>query len=291
MKLWAALKTTFSEWSRHRTGRLGAALAYYSVFSIGPLLLIIVSVAGFFFGEAAARGELMQQMGEYLGPTGTSAVESMLAGARSSETGKLAAMWGVALVGISAIVIVVQMKDALNTIWNVTDPENATFAYYLWTYGTALLAVLVMGLLLAASVLLTTATSALSDSIDMPTNGTLLEAADFVVTLVVLSLLFALLFKLLPDTTIEWRDIWPGAIVTAFLFNIGKLAIGWYIGSQGLESTYGAAASIVALLVWIYYSSQIILFGAEFTHAYAHVAGSRANEPASAPSKHSASQA
>ena len=288
MTLWAAAKIALSEWSRHRTGRLGAALAYYSVFSLGPLLLIIVSVAGFFFGEAAARGELMQQVGEYLGPSGSSAVESMIAGASSSETGRLAAIWGIALVLVSALVIVVQMKDALNTIWNVADPENATVAYYIRTYGTALLAVMVLGLLLAASLLLTAVVSALSGAVNLP-SGDYLEVVDFLLTLIILAGVFALLYKWLPDTEITWTDVWPGAIAAAFLFSLGKLVIGWYIGSQGLESTYGAAASIVALLVWVYYSAQIVLFGAELTHAYAHVAGSRAPEPATAPSRHTAS--
>jgi membrane protein len=281
------LKAALDQWFRHRSARLGAALAYYSVFSMGPLLLIVTSVAGLLFGADAVRGSLTAQFRSMLGETGSKAVEAMLAGASSQQSGILAGVVGVVLLLVAALGVVVQLKDAMNTIWNLEKPEEAGLWWYLRTYLISFAGILGLGFLLAVSMVVSAALAALSSWSGAGTFA-IGEAINFAVSLAILSGLFAMLFKWFPDTEIAWRDVLPGAVATAFLFDVGKLIIGWYIGTQGLESTYGAAASIVILLVWVYYSAQIVLFGAELTHAYAAVNGSRAAGGIDASSTHKA---
>jgi membrane protein len=272
--IWTVFKTAVDQWFRHRSARLGAALAYYSVFSMGPLLLIVTSIAGLFFGADAVRGSLTSQFRSLLGETGSKAVEAMLAGASAQQSGIIAGLTGVALLLVAALGVVVQLKDAMNTIWNVEEPKEAGVWWYLRTYLISFAGILGLGFLLAVSLVISASLAVFSS---WSGTGTALigEAVNFPVSLAILTALFAMLFKWFPDTEIAWRDVLPGAIATALLFNAGKFAIGWYIGTQGLESTYGAAASIVVLLIWVYYSAQIVLFGAELTHAYAAQRGSR----------------
>jgi membrane protein len=268
--MWALLTTATNNWFRHRSARLGAALAYYSVFSLGPLLLIITAIAGFFFGADAVCGSLTTQFRGLLGETGGQAVEAMLKGAESSTSGGWSAVFGVALLLVAAVGVVVQLKDALNTIFEAREPENAGIGWYARVYGVSFAGILALGFLLAVSLVISTLLAAFSSWISGSTGESiLLQVINFVVSLSVLTLLFAMLFKWFPDTPMAWADVWPGALTTALLFNIGKAAISWYIGTQGFESTYGAAASVVVLLIWVYYSAQIVLFGAELTRAYA----------------------
>ncbi len=271
---WMVVKTAIDQWFSHRSARMGAALAYYSVFSMGPLLLIITSIAGLVFGADAVRGSLSYQFRSMLGETGSKAVEAMLAGASSPQSGRLAAATGIVLLLVAALGVVVQLKDAMNTIWNVAEPKDAGVWWYLRTYLVSFAGILGLGFMLAISLIVSAGVAALSSWLGLAYSG-LGAALDLLVSLAVMSVLFAMLFKWFPDTDIAWRDVVPGAIATAALFNVGKFAIGWYIGTQGLESTYGAAASIVVLLVWVYFSAQIVLFGAELTHAYAVTTGSR----------------
>jgi membrane protein len=271
----ALLSTAANNWSRHRSARLGAALAYYSVFSLGPLLLIVTAIAGFFFGADAVRGSLTSQFRGLLGQTGGQAIEAMLKGAASSTSGGWSAVVGIALLLAAALGVVVQLKDALNTIFEAKEPDDAGLGWYARVYGVSLAGILALGFLLAVSLVISTMLSAFSAWISgSTTQGIVLQIINFMISLGVLTLLFAMLFKWFPDTIMPWRLVWPGALVTALLFNVGKSAISWYIGTQGLESTYGAAASIVVLLIWVYYSAQIVLFGAELTHAYAAQTGS-----------------
>ena len=271
------LTTAVAQWFRHRSPRLGAALAYYSVFSMGPLLLLVIAVAGLFFGPDAVRGSLSVQFKSLLGATGSTAIEAMLAGASSKPASHVAAVLGVLLILVSAVGVVAQLKDAMNTIWNVEDPKETSVWWYVRTYVVSLVGVLALGLLLTIALVLSAALSAISSAVggEAAAASTQWHVIDFVVSLTILAALFAMLFKWFPDTEVAWHDVWFGAIVTALLFNVGKLLIGWYVGSQGLESTYGAAASIIVLLIWVYYSAQIVLFGAELTHAYAAERGSR----------------
>jgi membrane protein len=289
--LYDVAATTLAQWSRHRSGRMGAALAYYSIFSMGPLLLIVAAVAGLFFGQEAALGSLSSQFRSLLGPVGGAAVEALLAGAASRTAGHLAAIVGVVLILASAIGVVAQLKDAMNTIWNVQDPVHVSVTWYVRTYLASLAGVLVLGLLLTIALVLSAGIAALSATFGGEAAGSAVwRLLEFVVSLAVLTALFAMLFKWLPDTVVAWRDVALGAVVTALLFNIGKLLIGWYVGTQGLESTYGAAASIIVLLIWVYYSALIVLFGAELTHAYASLRGSRRGESPDSGSTHKADE-
>jgi membrane protein len=267
MQLWGVLKAATRDWFHDRCPRMGAALAYYSVFSMGPLLLIVTAVAGLFLGPDAVRGRLTDQFRSLLGDLGAQAIEAMLAGAAGAQTGRFAAVTGFALLIVAAIGVVVQLKDAMNTIWRVKDPEETTVWLYIRTYIASLLGVLALGFLLTVSLVVSSVLAALTEYI-----GLFAPFLDFAASLAVLTALFAMLFKWFPDASIAWRDVWLGALITALLFNVGKLLIGWYVGTQGVASTYGAAGSIVVLLIWVYYSAQIVLFGAEFTHAYAKAA-------------------
>ena len=263
--MWTVLVTAGNDWLRHRDARLGAALAYYSVFSLGPLLLIVVSIAGLFFGREAVASALNSQLRELLGPAGSQAVEAMLQGAGSQTGGTIAAMVGILLLLAAALGVVVQLKDALNTIWETKEPEHTGVWDYLRTYLISFAGILGLGFLLAVSLVINTTLSGFSSWLGAG-ESLLWQLLNFAISLAVLSALFAMLFKWFPDADVAWRDAWTGGAVTALLFNLGKTAISWYIGTQGLESTYGAAASLVVLLIWIYYSAQILLFGAEVTH-------------------------
>jgi membrane protein len=268
--MWAVLRTAVDKWFEHRSTRLGAALAYYSVFSLGPLLLIIVAVAGLFFGQDEVRQSLTAQLRELLGATGSQAVEAMLKGAGSEGRGVWAAIIGVALLVAAALGVVVQLKDALNTIWEVEAGPRGGWWPFVRTYLVSLTGVLALGFLLSVSLVLSAGLTAFSNWLGISASASLVwQIVNFLISLAVLAGLFALLFRYFPDADVEWSHVWAPALATALLFNAGKLAISWYIGTQGLESTYGAAASVVVLLIWVYYSSQILLFGAELSHANA----------------------
>ncbi len=276
--MWNVLVTAGNDWLRHRDARLGAALAYYSVFSLGPLLLIVVSIAGVFFGREAVATALNDQLRTLLGPAGSQAVEAMLKGAGSQTGGAIAALIGLMLLLIAALGVVVQLKDALNTIWETKEPEHSGVRSYLRAYLVSFAGILGLGFLLAVSLVINAALSGFSTWLGSG-ESLLLELLNFFISLAVLGTLFAMLYKWFPDADVGWREAWAGGLVTAVLFNIGKTAISWYIGTQGLESTYGAAASLVVLLIWIYYSAQILLYGAEITHVL--WASSRDNDKSS----------
>jgi membrane protein len=275
MAAWSLLRQMASQWSAHKASLLGAAIAYYSVFSFGPLMVIAIAIAGFVFGDASARGEVSAQLKSLLGDTGAQAVEAMLASAGRRHNGLVAATIGVGTLLVAAIWVVVALKEALNTIWDVEAPPSAGMWSFAKGYLVALAGVLVLGFLLMASLLVTTVLAAGATYIRPILPEAYLHAISFVLSFAVVSLLFAMMFKWLPDTEIAWGDVWLGAIVTAVLFEMGKVLIGLYIGKQALESTYGAASSIVVVLIWVYYNAQIVLAGAEFTHVYAEHHGSR----------------
>jgi len=275
MSWWGLIKETATSWMDHHASRLGAALAYYSIFSLGPLLVIAISVAGLAFGADATRSAVSEQLRGVLGDSGAEAINAMLAGASGHSTaGILATLLGVGTLLFAAIGVVVQLKDALNTVWDVEPPKVGGIWQFVRTYFVSFGAVLGLGFLLLVSLLMTTALAAIGKFVAPYLPELVFQVVEFAVSFGVITLLFAMMFKWLPDTTIAWRDVWVGAAVTAFLFDVGKLLIGLYIGKQGLESTFGAAASIVVVLIWVYYSAQIVLMGAEFTHVYALRAGS-----------------
>ena len=266
---WLLIRDTGVSWVDHKDARQGAALAYYSVFSFGPLVVIAIAVAGFVFGREAARGEVEAQLRGLLGGPAANALDAMLAGADKPAQGALATIIGTVILLFTAVGVVVQLKDAFNTVWEVDPKKISGLWQFIREYLVSIAAIIGLGFLLLISLLVTTALSLLGkyfgDQVPAVTMQILGSAASFAV----ITCLFAMMFKWLPDTPVAWRDVWLGAAITAALFELGKLAIGLYIGRQALDSTYGAASSLVVLLIWVYYSSQIVLFGAEFTHVYA----------------------
>ena len=271
---WSLIRETFSEWSEDGAPRLGAALAYYSIFSLGPLLIIAIGVASLFFDGGAAQQQIMGQIRSLVGEQGAQAIEAMLASASKGSQSFIATAIGLALLLFGALSVVVQLKDALNIIWKVDRTPISGIWGYVRTYGLSLAAILGLGFLLTISLISSAFIAGMGQTFASGFSEAALHAVTFVANFLILTLLFAMMFKYLPDTSIEWRDVWLGAALTALLFNLGKFLIALYLGKQGLESTYGAASSIVLILVWIYYSAQIVFFGAEFTQVYARRFGS-----------------
>ena len=269
--MWRLLVTAFESWLNHRSPRLGAALAYYAVFSMGPLLLIVIGIAGLFLDQETVTKALNTQFSGLIGANGARALEAMRQGAASASTGKAASITGIVLLLVAAIGVVAQLKDALNTIWEVDERSESGFWLFVRTYLVSTAGVLALGFLLATSLVLSTALASISRF--FPESSVIGQAAELALSFLVLTALFGALFKYFPDTEVAWSDVWIGAAATAGLFELGKLGISWYIGTQGFETTYGAAASLVVLLIWVYYSSQIVLFGAELTRAYSKMAG------------------
>src|SRR5262249_47888698 len=267
---WHLIKAAFEKWIAHKDARQGAALAYYSVFAVGPLIVIAIGIAGLVFGQEAARGEVQDQLSGMVGQSAAAAIDSMLAGANKPQQGLLATAIGTAVLLFSALGVVIQLKDAFNTAWEVDEKRISGVWHFFRTYLVSLAAVIGVGFLLLVSLLFTTGLSAAGRYVGAELPQTTLQVVGSLISFAAITAMFAMMFKLLPDTEVEWRDVWLGAAITAALFELGKLLIGIYVGKLALASTYGAAASLVILLIWVYYSSQIVLFGAEFTHCYAN---------------------
>ena len=282
--LWNIAKEAAENWSAHKDSRQGAALAYYSVFSLGPIMVIAIAVAGFFFGREAVTGQVAASIKDMLGDTGAKAVQAMLADAGRPRQGLIATVLGLGALLFAAIGVVVQLKDALNTVWEVGETLGHGVWHFLRSYVASLAAILALGFLLMVSLAVTAGLAAFGKYAAPHLQEWVFHLVTTLVSVCVISLLFAMMFKWLPDAAVDWYDVWLGAILTAVFFEIGKSAIGFYIGKQGLETTYGAAASIIVLLIWVYYSSQIILMGAEITHAFAKHKGSIKTREQSDPS-------
>jgi len=272
MRWLGLLRETIVEWWRDDVLRHGAALAYYSVFSLAPILVISVAVAGLVFGEEAARGHIVRELGGLVGRDGAAAIQTLIEKASlQHDAGFVATLIGVATLLFGASAAFGQLQYALNRIWDVGAPAGASWKGVLRTRFVSFSMVLVVGFLLLTSLVVTAALAALDQLIGervaylQPVLGALNAALSFAV----ITCLFAAIFKVLPDTYVAWRDVWLGAAVTALLFVVGKTGIGFYLGNTSVASTYGAASSVIVLLVWIYYSAQILFLGAEFTHVFA----------------------
>jgi membrane protein len=269
------LKQTVKEWSEDKVPRLGAALAYYTMFSLAPLLIIAIAIAGFAFGEEAARGEVTEQLGSLINDDAANMVEELILNARRPGAGVVATVVGVVTLLLGASGVIGQLKDSMNTIWEVAPKPGRGILGLLKDRFLSLAMVLGIGFLLLASLLLSAALDAVSDYFFTDEASVGLRILNFVVSFAVITLLFAVIYKVLPDVRIAWRDVWIGAIVTALLFNIGKYLIGVYLARSTTASVFGAAGSLILVLLWIYYSSQILFFGAEFTQVYANRFGTR----------------
>jgi membrane protein len=274
---WEVLKESGSEFMEDKAMQQGAALAFFSILSMAPLLVISIAVAALVFDAQTAREQLVSQLTELVGPEGGEAIKTMLDNAQQPETGTLAAVLGIVTLLFGASGVFGQLQDALNTIWEVKPKEGQGIWGFIRNRFLSLTMVLGTGFLLLVSLILSTMISGLGTYLEtvVPGMEAIWHVLNFLITMVVVTLLFAMIFKFLPDVKVAWSDVWVGAIVTAVLFAIGKLLIGLYLGKSGMGSTYGAAGSLVVLIVWIYYSAQILFFGAEITQVYARRYGSR----------------
>jgi membrane protein len=264
------MKETAENWVNHKDARQGAALAYYSVFSLGPVMVIAVAIAGLIFGQDAARGQIELQLTGLLGHATAMALDAMLVGASKPQQRLVATGLGTAILLFTAVGVVVQLKDAFNTVWEVDAKKVSGLWQFIRGYLISVAAVISIGFLLLISLVFTAALSVIGKYVDAEFPATTLQILGSLMSFVAVTSVFALMFKWLPDVPVNWRDVWLGAAITAALFELGKLLIGIYIGRQAFDSTYGAAASVVVLLIWVYYSAQILLLGAEFTHVYAN---------------------
>jgi membrane protein len=275
ISLLEAVTTLFKQagaaWLANNAPRFGAALAFYTLFSLAPVLVVAVSVAGFVFGEKAAQGEIVHQFQGLMGVQGASAIETIIQSTNRPALGVFATMLGFLAILVGASGAFNELQDALNFIWKV-DRGRKSF----WTVTGrqrffSLGLVIATGFLLLTSLVVTAVLSAAEEFVSnlVRVSAVLLESIHFVFSFGVITILFALIFKFIPDTNILWRDVRMGAAVTSLLFTVGKVVIGLYLGHSALTSAYGAAASLVIFLIWIYYSAQILLFGAELTHVYA----------------------
>ena len=251
--------------------RLGASLAYYTLFAIAPVLLMATAIAGMVFGPEAVRGEIVSQLDHLIGREGALAVQGLLEGASQPRGGFFATMIGGVAFLVASTGAFLELQVALNTIWRVKPrPGGHLYAFVIDRVRSFGL-VVAIGFLLLVSLAVTAALAALNAWLFnlSPANATLWNVIHTIVSLTVTSGLFALLFRFLPDVRLRWRDVWTGAIVTALLFTVGQQAIGWYLGQSTVSSSYGAAGSMMIVLLWVYYSCQILLFGAEFTRVWA----------------------
>jgi len=271
------LKQTASEWSEDKAPRLGAALAFYSVLSIAPLVVIVLAIAGLVFGAEAARGELVAQIEGMVGRDGARAIEEMIANAQRPSRGILATVLGAVTLLLGASGVFGQLQDALNTIWEVEPKSGRGLWGFIKDRFLSFTMVLGTGFLLLVSLVISAGLHMVGEYMSglMPAAEWIWQIANFMISFSIITLLFALIFKIVPDAKVAWRDVWVGAALTAALFTAGKFVLGWYLGRGTVGSAYGAAGSLVVLLVWIYYSAQILFFGAEFTQVYAKRRGAQ----------------
>jgi membrane protein len=274
--MWQLLKDTYADWSRHQAPKLGAALAYYTVLSLAPLVVVVIAVIGLVYGADAARGDIVRQIQDMVGRDGAAAIQTVIANANQPKSGILATLLGLVTLFLGASGVFVELRDSLNKIWEVPPhPDGGiwrTVRERFLSFGM----VLAIGFLLLVSLVLSAAIAAASTFLNglMPIPAWVLHAVNSVLSLVVFTGMFAMIYRFLPDTNITWRDTLLGAAFTSVLFTVGKLGIGLYLGKAGVASAYGAAGSLVIVLVWVYYSAQVFFFGAEFTHVYALRKGS-----------------
>jgi membrane protein len=281
VRIWSLIRKSVASWVDDYAPSMGAALAYYTLFSIAPLLIIAIAVAGFIFGEAAARGEIVARISDMIGHEGAVAVQALLRSASLPAQDIFATVVGVITLVIGATTVFAELQSDLDRIWRVPTPAQGSGLWNLIrgrlnSFGL----VLGVGILLVVSLFVSTGISAFGKWSKGVIEGreVILHALHFIVSFAITTSLFAMIYKIMPRARIAWRDVWVGAAVTGLLFEIGKFLIAFYLGKTGAASGFGAAASLVVLLLWVYFSAQIFLLGAEFTWVYAHEYGSMAAE-------------
>ena len=261
-----------SEWIDRDVSRLGAALAFYTLFAIAPLFVIVLAMAGLWFGEEAARRELFSQVSGLVGSEGGEAIQALVSAAHKPKTGAWATVIAVATLFVGATGVFVELQDALNSVWGVRRKPGRGLRNFIKDRLLSFALIVGIGFLLLVSLVLSAGLSALGKFMVelLPAQEAIWQWINFVVSFGIITLLFAMIFKVLPDVKIAWRDVWTGALLTALLFNLGKYLLGLYLGRSSVTSAYGAAGSLVVVLLWVYYSAQILFFGAKFTQIYSN---------------------
>jgi membrane protein len=268
--VWFTLKQTFWAWNSHEAPRLGAALSFYTMLSLAPLLILVVAVDSLLFGHSAARNEIIGQVQGIMGAEGAKAVEAVIARGQR-PAGVFASVIGVATLLVGASGAFSELQSALNKIWDVHPKKGSSVASLIKSRLFSFGMVLAVGFFLLVSLVITAGLAVLGRFFGeiLPMPELLMQAVNFAVSFAGISALFALIFKYVPDASVKWRDVWEGAIATALLFTIGKSLIGLYLGKAAVGSAYGAAGSLIVVIVWVYYSAMIFFFGAEFAHVRA----------------------
>ncbi|HEY8400281.1 MAG TPA: YihY/virulence factor BrkB family protein [Cytophagaceae bacterium] len=272
------VKDTYKDWSDDDCFRKAASLAYYSVFSLPGLLMIIITIAGVFLGQQAIEGQLSQQISGIMGESAARQVETIIKNSQVQSSSIISTVIGVAILVFGATAVLVELKKSLNEIWEIKTNPNAGILQTIIDRVSGLILVLFIGALLLATFVITAAISVLSEWITNNLGGAfvyLFHVANFLVSLGVMTVLFALMYKFFPDVRIGWKSVWVGALITSILFAIGKFGLGIYFGMSNPGSAYGAAGSMILILLFAYYSALILFFGAEFTQVYANKYGQR----------------
>jgi membrane protein len=271
MEWWSIVRDSGVKWWADNALRLGASLSFYTAFALSPLLVIVIAVAGVVFGEEQVQRALMEEISNLVGPGSTEAIQSMLGSARPSTHGGLKAVISIATALILATGVFVEMQDGLNTIWKSPIQDGSGLWRFLRDRVLSFLVIIGMGFLLLVSLVIDALLGAFGAYLTelLPTSKAIMYGLNMMISIIVVTVLFALMFRLLPRAKVAWNEVWVGAGVTAGLFTIGKFLIGIYLGTAGVTSAYGAASSLMVILLWVYYSSLIFYFGAEFTSVYA----------------------
>ncbi len=274
-------KQTFREFGEDKAPRLGAALAYYTIFSIAPLMLIAISTAGLVFGQEAAMGQISTQLKSVFGDNTAKAIEEMIQNAAKQKQGTIAAAIGAVMLLFGAAGVFGQLKDALNTIWDIPPKKAGGVMGIIRERFFSIVMVMGVGFLLLVTLVFDAVAAAMGNYIAarFPGGEAALQVVQLVISLALVTVVFAMIFRYVPDIRIPWRDVWHGAVLTSILFVLGKFGLGLYLGKAAIGSAYGAAGSLVILLVWIYWSAQIVFFGAEFTQVYARAHGTMKERP------------
>ncbi len=271
-RLWPILQQTFSAWSEHEAPRVGAALAFYTILSLAPLAVLVIAVVALAFGHSNAQDQILSQVQGMVGQDGANAIRTMIEHAQKPASGIFASIIGVLTLLFGASGVFGELRSALNKMWDVKPKSGGGIGGMLRERFFSFGMVLAIGFLLLVSLVLSAGLAAMGKFLGglLPLPEFILSAINFVVSLAGISVLFALIFKFVPEAQIAWKDVWIGAIATAFLFTIGKFLIGLYLGKAGVSSAYGAAGSLMVVIIWIYYSSLLFFLGAEFTYALAN---------------------
>ncbi len=271
------IKNTFTEWSEDKASRLAAALAYYTIFSIPPLLIIAIAIAGQVFGQEAAENQIIAQFSNLIGADSAEALQAMIANARKPGESIAAAVFGIIILLFGASGVFGQLQDALNTIWEVAPRPGRGIMGMIKDRFFSFTMVLGISFLLLISLIISAALAAVGEFVStlLPSLPILAQLLSLLISFSTVMIVFALIFKVVPDVEIAWKDVWIGAVVTAVLFVLGQFAIGLYLGNSDVTSTYGAAGALVVILIWVFYSAQILFLGAEFTQVYANMYGTR----------------